>query len=174
MGSKSVKKSLIFKKPYLYNMLSRLWLPPMLADTPLTVMMVGPTWWACRGGRPTPPFCLARAWAKADLCRLRWLLAVSLMSLPVPVVELPASEEVSLPWRIQSSSASWRISEKRRELSSGKLVLIFRILDGCWVSQQVDFYVQMIDIFCGNDVIFIAMLLKLCKLANISWNQLID
>ena len=89
----------------LYNMLSRLWAPPMEAETPLTVMMVGPTWcgWSC-------PVCLARTVARADLWLL-WL-AVSLISLPLPVVEDPASLEVSLPWRIHSSSASWRISEK--------------------------------------------------------------
>ena len=88
----------------LYNMLSRLWAPLIEAETPLTVMMVGPTWCPWR-----LPFCLAKAVAKADLWLL-WL-AVSLISLP-PVVEDPASLEVSLPWRIQSSSASCRISAR--------------------------------------------------------------
>ena len=116
MGSKSMASSkrtpwswgslgFVRGSSMLYSMLSRLCEPLMAAETPLTVMMVGPTWLLER----------ARAAAMADWVDLwlRWL-AASLISL---VLVEPASETVSLPWRIQSSSASWRISASKTHLS---------------------------------------------------------
>ena len=130
MGSKSIASSnktlsslltslgLVRGSSILYSMLSKLCEPLMDAETPLTVIIVGPTWLClpCMGFEPAMAACLAKAAARADRW-LRWLwwlwwLTDSEMSLPLPVVDEPASLDVSLPCLFHNSSASCKISAK--------------------------------------------------------------